>query len=85
MIVCFIMALSSQARADLFLEVGVGVHPGDDKPEIVLENPIGIVEFGYRKNRFTVSYTHASGLFKREAGIGLNLFAIKYEVMKWKY
>ena len=76
--------IAPNVLAGPYLSLGIGAHPGADRPEIVLDNPIGIVETGYEyDNGIVVKYTHMSGIGTRESGYGLNLISVNY-VWRWK-
>ena len=80
-IVLFIALIApSISFAEPFLSLGFAIHGKADKPEIGLQNPLGIVEAGYRRKPFVIKYTHVSGITQKENGYGLNMISVQYEV-----
>ena len=77
-----IYLLSNNALAEPFIDFGIGVHANNDRPEVSLSNPLGIVEAGYNINQYTIKYTHISGINEREQGYGFNMISIHFRLLK---
>jgi hypothetical protein len=63
------------------VEVGVAVHQNSwDRPEFVIQNPIGTYEAGIKKGKITYYYQHISSIPVYEEGYGLNMIGIKIKI-----
>lgn len=64
-----------------YVEVGIAAHsPYLDRPEFVIENPIGTYEAGVEGENLKVYYQHISSIPTYEEGYGLNLIGVKYKL-----
>ena len=63
--------------------IGLGYHPmHSDAPEMLVENPVGIVGGSTQFGDFDLFAEHHSGLLVRDVGAGYNLVGIKYYITR---